>query len=542
MSFTVSSDNPALFAGGGQPAVSADGTLTYTPAPNANGVATVTVRAADDGGTATGGGDTSAPQTFAIAVTAVNDAPASRPAPPRRRSRTPAAQTVAGWATAITPGPADEPAQVVVVHGLAVTTRRSSRAAVSRPSRRRHAHLHARDRRARHGNVSVRAVDDGGTAGGGADTSAPQSFTITIVNLPPVANADTPTVLENDVAGVTFDVLANDTDPESDPLTVAAYDASTIALGGPDKQRRRQLHLRPCRALLRHRYVHLHRQRRRGNTATDVVTITITPVPDPPATADDAFLTPQDTPLCRPAPGLLANDADRAGTLDRRPVPVAAPANGILSLAADGSFTYTPLAGFTGTDTFTYRATSSTTGLSSDAVATITISATSSTSLLYLRDTGPTSELWNMTTTAPALAARARLRLRPPPGPDHQIERRPDLGDASKSQTWRFPFAGALALNGPVDAPSLQQRQRARTYAYLYDCTAGGAAPRSPTAPSPNNWIGLGLGSQHDVTVGSVNRTLPAGHELRIGLYVTSGDEWVAMTSSFPSSLEPSVP
>ena len=39
-------------------------------------------------------------------------------------------------------------------------------------------------------------------------------------------------VLENDVAGVTFDVLANDTDPESDPLAVASFDASTIALGG----------------------------------------------------------------------------------------------------------------------------------------------------------------------------------------------------------------------------------------------------------------------------------------------------------------------
>jgi hypothetical protein len=47
---------------------------------------------------------------------------------------------------------------------------------------------------------------------------------------------------------------------------------------------------------------------------------------------------------------------------------------------------------------------------------------------------------------------------------------------------------------------------------------------------------------EHDVTVGSVSRTVPAGHELRIGLYVTSGDQWVAMTSSFPSSLELSVP
>ncbi len=50
---------PALFAAGGQPAVAASGALTYTPAADAAGVATVTVQAGDDGGTANGGVDTS---------------------------------------------------------------------------------------------------------------------------------------------------------------------------------------------------------------------------------------------------------------------------------------------------------------------------------------------------------------------------------------------------------------------------------------------------------------------------------------------------
>ena len=58
-----------------QPAVATNGTLTYTSAPNANGSATVTVRAHDDGGTANGGQDTSGPQTFTITITPVNDAP-----------------------------------------------------------------------------------------------------------------------------------------------------------------------------------------------------------------------------------------------------------------------------------------------------------------------------------------------------------------------------------------------------------------------------------------------------------------------------------
>ena len=73
VSFTVSNDNNALFST--QPAIAADGTLTFEPAANANGSATVTVSLSDDGGTANGGDDTSAAVTFTITVNAVNDAP-----------------------------------------------------------------------------------------------------------------------------------------------------------------------------------------------------------------------------------------------------------------------------------------------------------------------------------------------------------------------------------------------------------------------------------------------------------------------------------
>ena len=66
--------NPALFST--PPAVSTTGTLTYTPAANANGTATITLVLQDDGGTANGGVDTSAPQEFSITVTAVADPPA----------------------------------------------------------------------------------------------------------------------------------------------------------------------------------------------------------------------------------------------------------------------------------------------------------------------------------------------------------------------------------------------------------------------------------------------------------------------------------
>jgi hypothetical protein len=73
LTFDVTNNNNSLFSE--QPAIDAAGKLTYTPAPDKNGSATVTVTLHDDGGTANGGSDTSASQTFTITVTAVNDAP-----------------------------------------------------------------------------------------------------------------------------------------------------------------------------------------------------------------------------------------------------------------------------------------------------------------------------------------------------------------------------------------------------------------------------------------------------------------------------------
>jgi hypothetical protein len=57
-----------------QPYIDPNGTLHYTPAHNAFGTATVTVQLMDNGGTANGGQDTSAPQTFTITVKQVTSA------------------------------------------------------------------------------------------------------------------------------------------------------------------------------------------------------------------------------------------------------------------------------------------------------------------------------------------------------------------------------------------------------------------------------------------------------------------------------------
>jgi hypothetical protein len=73
LTFLLSNDASNLFAV--PPAINPAGTLTYTPAADAAGVATVTVVLRDDGGTANGGKDTSAPQTFTITVLPPNHPP-----------------------------------------------------------------------------------------------------------------------------------------------------------------------------------------------------------------------------------------------------------------------------------------------------------------------------------------------------------------------------------------------------------------------------------------------------------------------------------
>ncbi len=73
LTYVVSNDNNSLFSA--QPTIAANGTLSYTPAANAYGAATISVFLTDSGGTANGGDDTSAIQTFTITVAAAADTP-----------------------------------------------------------------------------------------------------------------------------------------------------------------------------------------------------------------------------------------------------------------------------------------------------------------------------------------------------------------------------------------------------------------------------------------------------------------------------------
>jgi PKD repeat protein len=71
--FLIVVDKPQLFEV--QPTISSDGKLTYKPAVNASGIATVNVQAKDNGGTANAGVDMSEIKTFTITIQGSNDPP-----------------------------------------------------------------------------------------------------------------------------------------------------------------------------------------------------------------------------------------------------------------------------------------------------------------------------------------------------------------------------------------------------------------------------------------------------------------------------------
>jgi large repetitive protein len=177
VTFIASADNTGLFTV--QPAVASNGKLTYTPAANANGVATVTVVAKDNGGTGNGGIDTSPPQTLVVSVGAVNDAPSFTSGPDQTVISLAGAQTFPGWATNILPGPGDESSQNVTF----TASNSNPGLFAAQPAVAPNGTLTFTPTALAIGGatVTVRAVDNGGTASGGADTSAPQTFTISII-------------------------------------------------------------------------------------------------------------------------------------------------------------------------------------------------------------------------------------------------------------------------------------------------------------------------------------------------------------------------
>ncbi|WGW02775.1 Ig-like domain-containing protein [Tropicibacter oceani] len=187
-------------------------------------------------------------------------------------------------------------------------------------------------------------IDDGN---GGTDTGE-IVVTVTPENDDPTAVDDSATTPE-DTAIVIPDPAANDTDPDGDPLTVTSVGTPTngTATLNPDGT----VTYTPNPDFVGEDTIPYTVDDGNGGTDTGEIVVTVTPEgnTDPDA-VDDSGTTAVDTPVIL---DVLRNDTDPESD-PLTTTGATEPANGTVAVNADGTITYTPDTGFTGTDTFDY--------------------------------------------------------------------------------------------------------------------------------------------------------------------------------------------
>ncbi len=198
--------------------------------------------------------------------------------------------------------------------------------------------------------------------------------TVTVM-APPVAVNDTANTAED--VPVVIDVLANDTDPNNDPLTVTFASApanGTAAINIPGYT---VTYTPGPNYNGSDTFTYIVSDGTFTDTAT--VNVTIFPVNDAPVAVDDTYTTPVSSTLTisDTALGLLNNDFDVDGdslVVNVTSVTVLTPALGTIVVNPDGTFDFTPAA--SGDFIFTYRARENNILQTPSNVATVTIHVT----------------------------------------------------------------------------------------------------------------------------------------------------------------------
>ncbi|HUT95563.1 MAG TPA: cadherin-like domain-containing protein, partial [Thermoguttaceae bacterium] len=186
----------------------------------------------------------------------------------------------------------------------------------------------------------------------GGDPSAESEPLAPATNAPPTAVDDAFSMTGNQQLGA--GVLANDVDPDGDPLSVTLdSDAShgTLNLGSDGL-----FTYKPDEGFAgTDAFTYVANDGQAGSDPA-TVTISVASVNGPPRAENDVYATGQNQQLLVAADsGVLANDSDAQGDPLTTTL-VEEPAHGTLALNADGSFEYTPETDFRGQDAFTYRA------------------------------------------------------------------------------------------------------------------------------------------------------------------------------------------
>ncbi|WP_249306342.1 Hint domain-containing protein [Rhodobacter capsulatus] len=213
-------------------------------------------------------------------------------------------------------------------------------------------------------NGTVEFLDADGNVTGSLDFTEIESITGDDVNHRPDAVNDSASLAEDGTKTIT--VLANDSDPDGDTLTVtgatALHGTVTVNADGTLTYVPNANYNGPDTITYTVRDP-------AGLTDTATVNVTVTPVNDSPDAVNDSAATTFQTAVTVP---VLANDTDIDG--DTLTVTGASSPNGTVTVNADGTITFTPATGFSGAATITYTV-SDGQGGTDTAIITVTVGA-----------------------------------------------------------------------------------------------------------------------------------------------------------------------
>ena len=203
--------------------------------------------------------------------------------------------------------------------------------------------------------------------GNGGTDSATVTVTVTNENDAPVANDDTASVAE-DSSNNQIDVLANDTDPDGDSLTVQSASAST-GTATPNGPGTAVVYTPPAN-FTGQATINYTISDGNGGTDSATVTVTVTNENDAPVANDDTASVAEDS--SNNQIDVLANDTDPDG--DSLTVQSASASTGTATPNGPGTaVVYTPPANFTGQATINYTISDGNGGTDS---ATVTVTVT----------------------------------------------------------------------------------------------------------------------------------------------------------------------
>ena len=196
-------------------------------------------------------------------------------------------------------------------------------------------------------NVDVKVKDPQGS-----ESQATITIVVVNVNDPPVAVNDAAVSTQEGQSVVITDVLANDSDPDGDSLSVSNASAENgVVAVGSSFLGIQNLTYTPNTGFSGEDTVTYTVIDRNGGSDTATIIVTVVDVNDAPLASDDAALT-TDEEVSVTSGDLLANDTDPDG--DVLVITGATANHGSVVVNSDGSITYEPATDFFGTDVVTY--------------------------------------------------------------------------------------------------------------------------------------------------------------------------------------------